>query len=284
MNAQKLISRGGPFCLLGALVLAQGHAMSEDPARSGPAVQLVLHGNTPTLSWSPDSTRVVVNASYTYFGFDASIEQHKDQLGVWVVDARSGLSTRVGTDQGYHPLWLDDRNVAWGHSVYEAGAAGLYRSPADRSEVTRVGTMEGVNHTLLAKEGGVLYCSGFPEDAGWTRVDLQSGQPAKVDGVTDGSWTPPRAHFVDQCLQRVGPVSLSRGFERGKQRIFVVRDGKRTILTGEPYQYGVGDPWLPDAHKGAVRACLSPDGHRVAWFVGGSDGGYALRIGTVPAP
>lgn len=276
---QRGLSRAAFVGVIGAILVAQGRAADGDAAAT--TVELVLHGNTPSLSWSPDSTRVVVNSSFTYAVDAPAIEAHRDSLGVWVVDARSGAAVRVGTEQGYHPLWLDAGTVAWGHSVYEQGPAGVYRSPADRSEVTRVGTVEGVNHTLLAQSGGLMFFSGFPESGGWTAIDPDTGETRALS-LSEDSWTRP-TEAVDQCPQRVGDVALVKGLAKGKPRTFVVRSRKKVLLEGNPYLCGVGDPWLPEAHTGAVRACLSPDGARVAWFsrTAGS-ATYTLRVGPVP--
>lgn len=268
----------GAVWLQGQAMTGQGQAVASTQER----VRITLHGNTPTMAWSPDGRRVAVSASYTYFGHEQAISSHRSELGIWVVDAESGQKRRISREQGYHPLWLDNASVAWGHSPYEDGQGGLFVGMADDLSVRRIGTMEGVYHTLPAKEGGILYWSGWPEDRGWTLADPASGRLSSAGvGEDVGSWQVPRAKVTSQCLQQVGKTRLM-ATRSGDKPHWVVQVGEqRHPLSVKPYVFGE-DEFAPEGHKGMVRPCLSPDGKKVAFFVAGEDESFGLRIGTIP--
>lgn len=243
-----------------------------------------LHGNTPSMAWSPDSSRLVVNSAYTYYGWDEQLEAHQHEVGVYVVDPAKSSFVKVGHEPGYHPLWLDDSTVAWGHSPYEYGEAGLYTSPADRREIRRVGQMEGVYHTLAGPTGEVVFWSGFPEDMGWSTIDVATGSPRTLDkprGVSKAdyknSWTRPSGSFVDQCqgtTRRAPRVNF--------EGVWAVHppDGAPIRLAGQPYVYDDigGAPKMP-APESVVAPCVSPDGKKIAWITKGREkGDVVLQI------
>ncbi|HHO49819.1 MAG TPA: hypothetical protein ENK18_02860 [Deltaproteobacteria bacterium] len=279
------LATGAVAVVVVGIVWLQGQAMTEQGravAATQEHVRLTLHGSTPTMAWSPDGRRVAVSASYTYFGHEAAISSHRSELGIWVVDATSGEKRRISNEQGYHPIWLDDATVAWGHSPYEDGDDGLFVGMADELSVRRIGTMEGVYHTLPAKEGGVLYWSGWPEEQGWMIADPATGLLSSAGvgaGVT--SWQVPRNKVKSQCLQQVGKTRLMASRSGDEPHWVIQSGGERHPLSMKPYVFGE-DEFAPDEHKGMVRPCLSPDGKKVAFFVAGEGETFGLRIGAVP--
>lgn len=286
MSWSRISSVALAVAIVGSAAL-QASSMSEagmGPVRIAGDTVFTLHGNTPSMAWSADSSRLVVNAAYTYYGWRDQIEEHEHELGVYVVDPAKSSFVKVGAESGYHPLWLDPSTVAWGHSPYEHGAAGLYTSPADRREITRIGLMEGVYHTLPAKEGGVLFWSGFPEDMGWASIEPAAQSPRSVPrpkGMSredfKNSWKRPPGAFIDQCAA-TGPGAPRVNFEG----VWVVHSagGEKMPLAGRPYvfDYEGGPPKLP-APESVVAPCLSPDGAWVAWLThGGEKGDVVLQI------
>lgn len=284
-NVSRLSSLALALGIVGAAVL-QGAAISE--AGMGPVLTVgdtvfTLHGNTPSMAWSPDSSRLVVNSGYTYYGWEQQVTEHEAELGVWVVDPARSSFVKVSRQPGYHPLWLGNDQVAWGHSRYEHGDAGLYTSPADRRAVTRIGLFDGVNHTLPAKEGGILFFSGWPEDMGWSVVDPATGDPKVVSrprGTSKddhrSSWKRPKGLYVDQCAPSSSQVRVN--FE-GRWRVYEEGEEPRT-LKGQPYvfDYDGGSPKLP-APESVVWPCVSPDGQWVAWVSKGAQkGDLVLQI------
>lgn len=270
----------GAAALLGASWL-QSLATSDGTAIAAPSerVDITLHGGTPSMAWSPDSKRIAINAAYRYYGDEAQIERYRSELGVYVVDATTGAKVRVGTEQGYHPLWLDQNVVAWGNSLYEDGADGLWASPADRSAPRRIGSVDNVHHTVRSKDGGIAF---FEMSHGWAVANPKTGAITRLPQAGRDSWVAPKDQTADQCLQQANGAQLAQMEVEGKKR-WVVRVGDQTHpLTPKPFAFGVGDEWLPDGHKGLVRPCLSPDGQKVAFLVQEDGGGFRLRVGDVP--
>lgn len=236
-----------------------------------PSARLRLHGSTPCLAWSPDSRRVVANAAFEYYGHDDEIQGLGGKLGIWVLDALSGQATHVFSGQGYHPFWFSAGAVGWGHSEYEDGPPGIFTAPvAPRSKPRRIGELKGVHRTLLGKDGRVLAYVGFPEYMRWVLVDPVSGLHQLQHALADvGSWDDPAGHYQDQCLQQTPGAKL----------VADDRMGFRLQVGAKGYALGA-DPIMTvsgDGGSGPVRACLAPDGSKVAFLAGGE-----LRIASVP--
>ena len=245
-----------------------------------PQARLRLHGSTPSLAWSPDSRRVVVNAAYSYYGHDEAIARHRDSLGIWVLGT-GGERMHVFGGQGYHPFWLGKDNVGWGHSRYEDGEPGLYTAPArPQAPVRRIGRLEGIHRTLLARDGRVLAYVGFPEYERWSLIDPDTGAVEPIGELREvSSWKTPDKYARSQCRQQVGGARLIGVAEHG----FVLqRAGQRWGLSPQGLFQFSGR----SGQSGPVRACLSPDGRWVALLSGPPQGagGYAaeLRIAAVP--
>ncbi|MBN2498473.1 MAG: hypothetical protein JXR96_28035 [Deltaproteobacteria bacterium] len=242
-------------------------------------VRLALHGSTPSMSWSPDSSRIVVNSAYEYYGHDDRIRQLADKLGIYVLDSRSGRSLQVFRGQGYHPFWFSTSAVGWCHSEYEDGKPGLYEAPVQHlARARRIGAWKGVHRSLLAKDGNVLAYVGFPEDKGWSRIERRSGGLVKLPelgGVS--SWDDPAGFYRDQCLQRAGSAALEA---RGSDALALVRTGVSYALGERPLFQFRGDYGRGSGQ--AVRACLSPDGRNVAYLVSGEHTEIELHIARVP--
>jgi hypothetical protein len=240
--------------------------------------RLGLHGSTPSLAWSPDGRRVVANAAYEYFGHEGEVDALTGRLGVWLLEAGRG-ATHVFAGQAYHPFWLSAHEVGWGVSEYEQGSKGIWLAPARASaRPRRVGKLQGVHRTLLARDGRILAYVGFPEYLRWIKVDPKSGRHVGVLELEGrSSWDDPAGQYVDQCLARAGAAALVDDPEHG----FLVQVGGRRYRLGDRplfrYSYESG--------SGPVRPCLSRDGLQVAFFLQGApgEGTLELRIARVPA-
>lgn len=267
---------------LGLIAMFQIQAMTNqaeaDKTTSGsPAhIKHVLHGSTPSMAWSPDSRRLVVNSAYEYFGYDSDIRQDLKELGLYLVDVRSGkVSHVISGRQAYHPFWLDNRTLGWGHSVYEKGKAGIFLhklgSPANTA--SRVGSVRGVYNTAMGSrllpstKGKILFWNGFP-DGGytWMLADPKTGRVTTAPAVhgKPNSWVVPQALAENQCPQKVGKVAVR--VLSDQVQVHVGR--KRTTLPGTVPAYSNGQCAAPGTNvcSGSLRACLSPDGTRVAYF------------------
>lgn len=253
---------------------------------------LRLHGSTPTLAWSPDSTRVAVAASFEYYGFGELPKKLASQTGIYVVDPARRTSWRVSQNQGYHPTWLNARTLAWGISPYEHGQEGLYVASLSgtSAKTRRLGALKGVYHLgLAAKSGRLLLYSGFPEDRGWVEVDPRTAAitargGAGAKGVT--SWNPPPGSRQAQCLQQVGKVRSS--ITSGGQ-ILLETKSQNVMIPEAPFSFytynGTGRrrSCAAPGHCGPVAPCLSPKGDRVAYVSQGAQPGtFVLSIMDVP--
>ena len=166
------------LCQVATMTLTRDAAAGPKSARR--TIRLTLHGSTPTMAWSPNSKRLVANAAYEYYGFRREVSRNKSGLGVYVVTLKTGRSKRIHTDQGYHPLWINNNTVAWGHSPYEDGTPGLYVADLRRNKVKRLGKYKGVYHTLFSSKRRILFYSGWPEYKRWVLADVRTGRLKKV--------------------------------------------------------------------------------------------------------
>ncbi|MBW2701636.1 MAG: hypothetical protein JRF33_12540 [Deltaproteobacteria bacterium] len=261
-----------------ALAMSRAPASSDMPSLS-PSVSMLLHGSTPSMAWSPDGRRVLANASYEYYGYDAEIRSHAEKLGIWILDAYMGQSTRVFDGQGYHPFWLGNQSVGWGHSKYEDGPPGLFVAAArGMAPVRRIGTLAGVHRTAAGRNGKILVYVGWPEYKRWGYVDPDSGAFAPLPALEKvSSWKTPKNLIEDQCLQTQGDIKLTRD---GKFGVLLEVGGRRFRLATEPLFRFSGD-YGSGAAK-AVSACLSPSGEHVAYLVNAGRAKSELRIAAIP--
>ncbi|MEO1173719.1 MAG: hypothetical protein AAFX94_16960, partial [Myxococcota bacterium] len=239
-----------------------------------------LHGSTPTLAWSPDSKRLLVNTAYEYFGHEASLARYKNELGVYVVDADTGEGSHVYRGTALHPIWLADDQIAWGSSTYEANEdAGLYVARLEDGVATprRVaGVEKGVHHVAPGVSGGALFVEvDWSKPAEWKRYDPSADETFVVARAND-TWVPPAKHVDSQCRTELGGrVAIGDG-----EGIRIKdSDGSLVPVSDEaPYRYNVGD-WVCDGPNQGVQsgqcaytpACFSPDGNRLAVLHGSVD-------------
>lgn len=244
-------------------------------------IRVSLHGSTPTMAWSPDSKHLAANASYEYYGFDNLVKTHKKNLGVYLATVATGKVNRITDQQGYHPLWIDKSTLAWGHSPYEDGTAGLYVSDIKKRKVKRLGKYKGVYNTRAYSTKKILFYSGWPEYKKWVLADVRTGKitpyrvktkarpPArppssKGSAASSASWTPP-AGAINQCRQKVGKITAGASTSSG---IWVVTKNQSLRLAPTAYlfyNYGSRRCSVGFKHCGAVQPCISPDGRHIAF-------------------
>ena len=229
-------------------------------------VSLALHGTTPTMSWSPNSDRLVINSAYHYFGDDHLIST--DQ-GIYVLDIKTNKKTRIHNQQGYHPFWQDQKTVVWGHSPYEDGKAGLFRANEKENwKAEQLGIFEGVYHTLPGKNKEIIFWSGWPEYDNWVSYDPTKEQltPLKLDGLS--SWDTPSEQILNQCPQQVDNTRI----QLTSETLELTVNGKKLDLGKiTPFIYTYENP-------GPVKACLSPDGAYLAYIEGKQEGEFTLSV------
>jgi len=249
----------------------QASAGKRLPGALGTPVRITLHGSTPTMAWSPDSKRLAVNSAFEYYGFRRQLLKYRKHLGVYVVDLARRKTIRVTPNQGYHPLWLSKTRLAWGHSPYEAGKPGLFLASVTKraGRVKRLGTYKGVYTTLLAKNGNILFYSGFPEYKRWVYANPRTGavRATGQGGTSFGAgWSPPKALWKSQCLQKVGKTVAS--VNATTTRYLLKTANKSLLLPGKPYRYRSAGAMgcRTTGTCGGVLPCVAPNGKRVAYF------------------
>jgi len=227
----------------------------ETPASLPPRADLEwsIFGDTPTIAWSPDGTRLAVANQVNYLNTPAN----PSDVGIDVMDIQSGKRTRVHEGPGYHPVWLSNTSMAFGCSPYECDKGeGLYLLRI--GERAKLALSRGVYHTRADKNGGVLFFSGFPEYEGWMTVDTSTMRPRSL-GVDKDSWKPPQKALEDQCPTHVGARRVSA--RAGK---VILQDDD----TGQTQELLAATPWRlswPE-NGGVIQPCLSPDGRFVVYF------------------
>ncbi len=267
-----------------AMVLAQTLSM-QNRASAGKTttasprrITHILHGSTPTMAWSPNSQRLVVNSAYEYFGFDREILHHLSDLGLYVISVRNGKVEHIIDRQAYHPFWIDDDTVGWGHSPYEKGPAGIFfhRMSSAKNILLQVGSVRGVYNTAMGNpklpstKGKVLFWNGFPDgNDKWMLADPKMGTvtPAPAVHGQPDSWQVPRPLAQNQCLQKVGKTSVK--IVSGRVRLTVGR--KNRTLPGRALFYSNGQCSAAGRRcSNYIKPCLSPDGRWVAYFTAGA--------------
>lgn len=236
---------------------------------------LTLHGTTPTMSWSPNGARLVVNSGYHYYGEEGLLQAHADEQGIHVIDAQNGSHRHLHDQQGYHPFWLDDDTVGWAHSKYEEGSPGLYTADVGaKAKATRHGTFEGVHNAYRGKEGGIVMYLGWPDSEGWVVYDPETDKRKPLD--RSSSWTPPE-DAEDQCLQKVGQVSVTTSASGLQIDVGGEKIEHKAPVFSYTYSGCTGE------HCGPVSACLSPNGRYVAYFKAGKEqASYTVEVLALP--
>ncbi|MDI3288583.1 hypothetical protein [Polyangium sp. 15x6] len=231
---------------------ATAEAPAPKPVARGD-LEWTIFGDTPTVAWAPDGVRLAIANQVNYLNTPAPA----GQAGIDVVHVETGKRTRVHEGPGYHPVWLSDDQMAFGCSTYECDDAGQGIYLLDLGKRARRALAHGAYHTRAAKDGGVIFFSGFPEYEGWMSWDLRSPKPKRISGPED-SWKAPTAPLADQCPSKVG----DRRVEQRGDQVFVVdaATGRHPIVTAEPWN----PAWPGD--RGAIQPCLSPDGRFVVYF------------------
>jgi len=229
---------------------------AETPAPSSSpriALEWSLLGDTPTVAWSPDSSRLAIADQINYLNTPADPKT----VGIDVLDVASGERKRVVHGPGYHPVWITLDSIAYGCSPYECDKTqGLYLLRLDGSVAQRV-LDRGVYHTRASKNGSVLFFSGFPEDEGWMIMDSVRFSTRPL-GDTKDSWSPPAQALDDQCP----PKTSGKRVEARDDKIVLHDDAGRTSEVASAPAFRLA--WPADGR--VVKPCLSPDGRFVVYF------------------
>ena len=246
--------------------------------------ELSLHGSTPTMSWSPDSSRVVSNSSFEYYGFDELIEKRREDLGIYVLDVATGKSQKIYKEQGYHPFWVSPDRIGWGHSGYEDGTDGLFFSELEKPKVEKIknkNIKHGVFHTVMGKDGKIL----FWKNSGWHSFEPKTKKVEWLETKREeskswgASWDLPEELVQNQCLQKVDDVEvyIKNGYYSLK-----TSKGEVTVTRDDPFKffnYGYNTCEVDPSHCGYVKACLSPDKNFLSYFIRAEGRtGYTLKI------
>lgn len=239
-----------------------------------------VFGDTPSVAWSPDGTKLAVTHGTRYYPSSPDPER----AGIEVLDTTTGQRAFAVRAFAYHPVWIDDRHFVYGCSPYECEESGLYRVALDgeRSAVVTGGTY----HPIAGKDGGVFLYHGFgdavqtastapADEYGWYRLDRDLQKLAFVtagneDAVVPGaSWFPPEGTTA-QCVSSAGGRSVSQ-----RQGTIVVTQagGKERVIDVSEWNVESEGPRGP-----TLEPCLSPSGDFLVYFSANPNQIHVVRL------
>ena len=236
-----------------------------------------LHGATPSMAWSSDSNGLAVNAAFEYWTDFETLERYESSLGIYVLNLDAKQARHLHKEAGFHPLWVDDETVAWGNSLWNEGTSGVFIGELN-GEVRRLVEDVWVFFTLPSINPGKVL---FLTEGSWYDVDVKTGVTSLVGPAVgdefDLVWNGPTDMVADQCLQEVGDTSVAAEDDK-----YVVSAGRRRYETAHaPFVFKHDWSCGEEGACGPVKACLSPDGKRLA-YVTPSYNGYTLYVVKIP--
>lgn len=256
-------------------------------------VNIVLHGSTPSLAWSPDSKRLVTNSTSPDDG--GASRPASGQDGIYIVNVASATVEQIYFNPGYHPVWVGNDRVAWVTSSFDVSdqQSGLYTVDLSREPVIarRVMKSSAVYTSVPVDDERLLvWRYGWEVDEeegedGWHYVTPSTRAVEKASDVhASSNWEPPKKYRDRQCLQSVGGISV----RTTPDQIALVNNHKSLVVSTAPFRYR---HWLCEDPKendgkycGPVRACLSPDGSKLAYVAATDSGTGSFGIKVVKVP
>ena len=246
-----------------------------------------LHGDTPSLSWSPDGTRLLTQGG-VYDELDEEPEYNDDECcwedcgyydeeyeddeccweecgyleevnRIYVLDTRTHQSVQIHEGWGLNPMWLDDDSVVWMDYGLMHADLGDVENPTYH-DVCRY------NDLIPGKDGKVLCW----DDGEWIAYDPYT---RTREVVADYDEEIPVDMVESQCIQKVGGVEVE------------IEDGHYVVsIQGRKYP-------LHDARLGyfenygvEANACLSPDGKYLALMEADSEYGWEYTVTVIALP
>ncbi|MBN1945178.1 MAG: PD40 domain-containing protein [Bradymonadales bacterium] len=253
-------------------------ATPETPAsQTGLLLSFPFYGNTPSLAWSPDGSRLAFNSAFRSARNRDEVAALSEALGLYLYEREGAAVRRLVPEQRYHPAWLGNERIASACSHYEICTEGLYLTGLDGASQHALDA--GVYHTVAVDDHQVLFYSGYPEYTQWNRLDIQTST-RETELSAACSWEPPAEMFVDQCLQQVGEMRVLSDEAKG---LWVQIGTEPPVLldTHLPFVFTRRAYSCQQEHRGPVAPCLSPDGRQVA-YVASAENGMELRVHGLP--
>lgn len=232
-------------------------------------------GDSPSVAWSPDGSRLALSAAYHYTNPGYGTEEG---MGLFLVDSSEATVAQVTSETRYHPAWSGNDRVATSCPEFNDCTPGMTIFDFAAGTTQRV-IDSGIGHTAASTDLGIMYVD--PYQTGWMRRDSDTGLSVNVSSSMC-SWEPPPELHADQCLQEVGDV---RVWAQAPTGLYMQIAGDRPVRIDPtpPYLYEVSDGWgcTQETHNGPVQPCLSPDGSKVA-YVTRSVSGLSLHLHDIP--
>ena len=158
-----------------------------------PVNSILLQGATPTIAWSENSKRVLVNSivwNYEEEGEGLKLGPYDRQSGVYILEMDTGKIMRAHNGHGYHPFWQDDSTIVWSNIAYGEGEQGVFGAKLGKDripKVTRLGDYEGALLAYPGTNGQILFFSDYPESKGWLYYNMETGQ-SKDANLPGSEW------------------------------------------------------------------------------------------------
>jgi len=232
-------------------------------------------GDSPSVAWSPDGSRLALSAAYHYSNPGFATPQ---QLGLFLVNSSDSTVSQLTSETRYHPAWAGNDRIATSCPEFNDCTPGM--TVFDLAAATVQQVMDsGIGHTAASTDGGVMYVDAYT--AGWMERDLDANSSANVSSGAC-AWEPPPERHADQCVQEVGDVRVWAQAPTGMY-MQIAGDQPVRIDPTPPYIFEVADGWgcSQQTHNGPVQPCLSPDGSKVA-YVTRSATGLSLHLHEIP--
>ena len=221
-----------------------------------------VYGNTPSLAWSPDGTRLAFNESWRAW----QAPSDDTRRGLYLYNTQTQSVDRLAFQQRYHPAWLGNQRLVAVCSEFEECSQGAYLYTVSGNESTLAST-DTLHSQALSDTEVAIYAMWTHGPTAWRRINVETGT-VSWEPTEAGGWDR-HPEAIDQCVQSVGDTRVWLNDEAGL--FSQVGDADPVHLSSAMPVFF--DSWIGERYNGLIQPCLSPDGRRVAYYSQGTPDG-----------